>query len=91
MTNLNNNIKSILSIIVLIFVFAYFFFCGIATVKPDPQVTIAAVTSLGVVLGYWFGSSSGSSAKDATIAASVGVLPDAVVSPEPKASANPTR
>lgn len=88
MQNLNTNIKAILSIIVVVFVFAYFFYCGITTVKPDPQVTIAAVTSLGIVLGYWFGSSSGSSAKDAVIAANSGADVPGI---EPKASDNPTR
>lgn len=66
--DLNNNIKGILSIIVLTFVFTYFFFCLVAKVKPDPQITIANVGALGTVLGYWFGSSQGSTTKDATIA-----------------------
>lgn len=72
MKNLNSNIKSILSIIVLIFGFSYFFYCALTSVKPDPSITIAVVGFVGSVLAYWFGSSSGSSAKDATIAASVG-------------------
>jgi hypothetical protein len=66
--DLNKNIKGILSIVVLSFVFVYFFFCLIAGVKPDPQITIANVGALGTVLGYWFGSSSGSAKKDDTIA-----------------------
>jgi len=66
--DLNKNIKPILAILVVVFAFSYFFYCSLAVVKPDPQILIAVVGATGTVLGYWFGSSSGSSKKDDTIA-----------------------
>ena len=70
-TWLIDNIKPILSIVVLIFGFTYLIYCGVTGVKPDPAITIAVVTNLGIVLNYWFGSSSSSAKKDDTIAAAV--------------------
>lgn len=68
MNSLTTNIKAILSVLVVIFVFTYFFYCAVDNVKPDPQILIAVVGASGTVLGYWFGSSSGSAKKDETIA-----------------------
>lgn len=65
--DLNKNIKPILAILVVVFAFSYFFYCSLAVVKPDPQILIAVVGATGTVLGYWFGSSSGSSKKDEII------------------------
>lgn len=61
---LSDNIKSILSLVVTILGISYFYMCSIRDIKPDPQILIAIVGSLGTVLGYFFGSSSGSSKKD---------------------------
>lgn len=66
--NLNDNIKPILAIMVVIFGFTYFFYCAIDGIKPDPQILIAVVGSVGTVLGFFFGSSVGSQKKDDTIA-----------------------
>lgn len=63
----SDNIKAILSLVVIAFGFAYFFYCGITSVKPDPSITIADVGFISSVLGYWFGSSSGSAKKDEVI------------------------
>ena len=64
MNSLTTNIKAILSVMVIALVFAYFFYCSIAKVQPDPQILIAVVGASGTVLGFWFGSSSGSAKKD---------------------------
>lgn len=61
---LNINIKPILAIMVIVFGFAYFFYCALSNLKPDPQILIAVVGAVGTSLGYYFGSSSGSSKKD---------------------------
>lgn len=67
---LNNNIKSILAIIVVVLGISYFYMCSIRNIKPDPQILIAIVGSLGTVLGFFFGSSAGSAKKDEVLAAS---------------------
>jgi len=69
---LSANIKSLLSVLVIVLTFAYFFFCFVASVKPDPQILIAVVAANGQVLSYWFGSSSGSSKKDDALVGNVG-------------------
>lgn len=69
---LSNNIKSILSVIVVGFSFAYFFMCSVRGIKPDPQILIAVVGANGIVLGYWFGSSSSSSKKDDALVNNLG-------------------
>jgi hypothetical protein len=58
MKTITDNIKAILSILVVALGFAYFFMCSIRNLKPDPQILIAMVTSVSAVLGYHFGSSS---------------------------------
>lgn len=52
---------------VVILGFAYFFMCAILRIE-SPQILIAIVGAIGVVLGYFFGASSGSAKKDDTIA-----------------------
>lgn len=66
--DLNSNIKPILAIMVVLFTFIYFSYCAMDKIQPDPQILIAIVGALGTSLGYYFGSSQGSTAKDATIA-----------------------
>ncbi len=66
---LSENIKSILALVIVIMGFSYFYMCSIRNIKPDPQILIAFVSSIGVCIGYYFGSSQGSSKKDETIAA----------------------
>lgn len=68
-TWLNDNIKPVLSLCVCVLSFFYFFYCVVTSVAPNPQILIAIVASLGNVLNYWFGSSSGSAKKDEVIAA----------------------
>lgn len=55
---ISDNIKAILSIIVVVMGLSYFYMCSIRNIKPDPQILIAIVGSLGTVLGYFFGASS---------------------------------
>lgn len=62
--DLNKNIKPVLAIIVTVLGVSYFYMCSIRDIKPDPQILIAIVGSLGTVLGYFFGSSSSSAKKD---------------------------
>lgn len=69
--DLNKNIKPILALIVVILGFSYFYMCSIRNIKPDPQILIAVVSSIGVAIGYYFGSSSGSAKKDDTIAETI--------------------
>lgn len=66
--DLNKNIKPIMALVIVIMGFAYFFMCSLRNIKPDPQILIAMVASVSAATGYYFGSSSGSTAKDATIA-----------------------
>jgi hypothetical protein len=66
--DLNKNIKPILALVIVTLGFAYFFMCSLRDIKPDPQILIAMVASVSAATGYYFGSSSGSTAKDATIA-----------------------
>ena len=68
-TWLNDNIKPLLGILIAVSVISYFFMCSIRNIKPDPQITIAMVSALSIVLGYFFGSSVGSSKKDDALAA----------------------
>ena len=65
--NLNNNIKPILALLIVILGFSYFYMCSIRNIKPDPQILIAIVASVSGATGYYFGSSQGSSKKDETI------------------------
>lgn len=55
---LSDNIKSILAVIVVVMGLSYFYMCSIRDIKPDPQILIAIVGSVGTCLGYYFGSSS---------------------------------
>lgn len=55
---LSDNIKAILSIIVVTMSIGYFYMCSIRDLKPDPQILIAMVGAMGTVLGYFFGASS---------------------------------
>jgi hypothetical protein len=62
--DLNNNIKPILALLIVILGFSYFYMCSIRDIKPDPQILIAMVASVASATGYYFGSSQGSSKKD---------------------------
>ncbi|MBB1195067.1 hypothetical protein DNC80_15485 [Flavobacterium sp. SOK18b] len=60
------NIKAIIALFIVFFSFSYFFittFFG----KENPQILIAVVGALSLVIGYYFGSSSGSAQKQETI------------------------
>lgn len=67
-TYLNDNIKPILALIIVILGFSYFYMCSIRDIKPDPQILIAMVAAISGATGYYFGSSQGSSKKDETLA-----------------------
>jgi len=66
------NIKPVLALMIVVLGFGYFYMCSIRNIKPDPQILIAMVTSVSLAIGYYFGSSQGSSAKNDTIAANAG-------------------
>lgn len=70
---LNENIKPLLALIIVIVGFAYFYMCSIREIKPDPQILIAFVSTISLVTGYFYGSSSAQTKKDeaANIAAPV--------------------
>jgi hypothetical protein len=67
MTSLTNNIKAVLALIVAVSSLAYFYMCSIREIKPDPQILIAMVSIVTMVLGYYFGSSSKADKPDATV------------------------
>ena len=64
---ITNNIKSIIALIVVLSSFTYFFTVAFAGIKADSQILIAIVGTLGVVIGYYFGTSQTSAKKDETI------------------------
>lgn len=70
-TFLNDNIKPILALLIVILGFSYFFMCSIRDIKPDPQIVIAMVASVSMATGYYFGSSQGSAKKDEVLADAV--------------------
>lgn len=61
---LNDNIKPILALVIVVLGFGYFYMCSIRDIKPDPQILIAMVAAVSGATGYYFGSSSGSAKKD---------------------------
>lgn len=62
------NLKTVVSIMVVVLSFAYFFITYFWGKKDtDPQVLIAIVAALTQVLNYNFGSSSSSNKKDEAI------------------------
>ncbi|WP_144893747.1 hypothetical protein [Flavobacterium tiangeerense] len=66
MKKLSDKIKPIIAIVIVMMSFTYFFvstFLG----KENPQILIAIVAALSGVIGYYFGSSSGSAKKQDTI------------------------
>ena len=67
MKSITENIKAILSLIIIVFSLIYFFMVTFFNVKVDNQIIIAIVGFSSAVIGYHFGSSSGSSSKDEVI------------------------
>lgn len=67
MKQITENIKAILSLLIVIFSFTYFFLVTITNIKAESQILIAIVGALTFVLNYQLGSSSGSSKKDEVI------------------------
>jgi hypothetical protein len=78
-TFLNDNIKSILAIVIVLAALAYFFLAAFCGFKCDEdiksQITIAVVSVLSTATGYYFGSSAGSAKKDDTIAETINKNP----------------
>ncbi len=64
---LNSNIKPLLALMTVGLTFAYFFYCGVRDLKPDPQILIAVVGANTITLQYYFGNSQGAAKKDETI------------------------
>lgn len=71
-TWLNDNIKPVLALVIVLLGFSYFFMCSLRDIKPDPQILIAMVASVSLATGYYFGSSSGSAKKDEALVNTVG-------------------
>jgi len=66
---LTDNVKPILAFVIVILGFAYFFLTTFTGVKPNDQILIAIVGTMGAAVGYYFGNSSGSAKKDEIIQA----------------------
>jgi len=69
---LSSNIKPVLALLIVVLGFGYFYMCSLRDIKPDPQILIAMVTSVSLAIGYYFGSSQGSSKKDDALVSNVG-------------------
>jgi len=67
MSKLTDNIKPILALLIILLSFTYFFSLLFIEGKENPQILIAIVGMVGGAIGYYFGSSSGTSKKDETI------------------------
>ena len=88
-TWLTDNIKAILALVIVILGFGYFYMCSIRDLKPDPQILIAFVSSIGVCIGYYFGSSSGSAKKDDALTANANTPTVLQTGDTPQATVNP--
>jgi len=64
---LQDNIKPLLAIVIVLLGFTYYFVNQFSHTKPNDQVLIAIVGLTGNVVGYYFGASTGTSKKDETI------------------------
>lgn len=65
-TKLNNIVKPLLAVLIVLLSFTYFFtvtFIG----TENPQILIAVVAMDSAIIGYYYGSSSGTAKKDETI------------------------
>jgi len=62
-----DNIKPILALLIILLSFTYFFSALIIEKKVNLQILIAIVGMTSGAIGYYFGSSSGTSKKDETI------------------------
>lgn len=67
MKTINDNIKSILALIITVCTFGYFFACELRDETPNDQIIIAVVGFMSGIIGYYFGTTVGSSKKDETI------------------------
>jgi len=65
---LQNLIRPILALIIVLGAFVYFFVVLFSDHKPDSQIVIAIIGLQLVPVGYYFGGSSGATKKDETIA-----------------------
>lgn len=83
-TFLNDNIKPILALVIVILGFSYFYMCSLRDIKPDPQILIAFVAGISAATGYYFGSSSGSAKKDDALVTGTTVTGD-----KPTVTVNP--
>jgi len=68
MKKINENIKSILALIIVVMSYAYFFGVSFLGLPENSQILMAIVGTLGFITGYYFASSHGSAKKDETIA-----------------------
>lgn len=67
MKNITDIVRAGITIITVLFSFTYFFLAAFVYEVKDPQITICVVGIITGVLGYWLGSSIGSSNKQKTI------------------------
>lgn len=64
---ISDNIRAIIALLINVSVIAYFFVVTIQEKKPDQAIIIAMVGALGMVNGYYYGSTTGQSKKDEII------------------------
>lgn len=67
MKTINDNIRPIIALLVIVLGFGYFYLTFFWDEKPNDQILIAIVGVISGVMGYYFGSSTGATKKDETI------------------------
>lgn len=82
-----DSIKPILALLIVLFAFAYFFSLLVMYGKDD-QVIIAIVSLTSLATGYYFGSNSGASKKDDTIATMAGNTQSPIIGNSEKTTIN---
>jgi hypothetical protein len=68
MKKINENIKPILALIIVVMSYLYFFGVSFLGLPENSQILMAIVGTLGFITGYYFASSHSSAKKDETIA-----------------------
>lgn len=64
---LQNNIKPILALLIVLLGFAYIFITTLLKIEPNEQAFIAVFGLMTMATGYYFGASTGTAKKDEII------------------------